>query len=161
MQFEVTNRFTGAVQFVAEIECDENASRSVKLGLAVRWAVKTRANLSGANLSRADLSRADLSYANLSGANLSGAEQGDDRIIDGGLRSDGYRFFLTRTEPGEFRVKAGCRNFTVKEAKAHWDETRPKGEALGDETRLIIKHMLAIAKLREWKPLEAETAEAA
>ena len=146
MQFEVTNRFTGAVQFVAEIECDENASRSVKLGLAVRWAVKTRANLTGANLS---------------GANLSGAEQGDDRIIDGGLRSDGYRFFLTRTEPGEFRVKAGCRNFTVKEAKAHWDETRPKGEALGDETRLIIKHMLAIAKLREWKPLEAETAEAA
>ena len=143
------------------LRCEPGGERANLCGASLYGADLSGANLSGANLSRADLSRADLSYANLSGANLSGAEQGDDRIIDGGLRSDGYRFFLTRTEPGEFRVKAGCRNFTVKEAKAHWDETRPKGEALGDETRLIIKHMLAIAKLREWKPLEAETAEAA
>ena len=141
MQFEVTNRFTGAVQFVAEIECDENASRSVKLGLAVRWAVKTRANLSGAN--------------------LSGARNIAERVIDGGIRSDGYRFLLTRTEPGEFRIKAGCRNLTVPEAETHWDTTRPKGDSLGDETRLIIKHMLAVAKLRKWKPMtEAERTQA-
>ncbi len=73
MKFEVTNRYTGAVQFTAEIECDENASRSIKLGLAVKWALKSRANLSGANLSGADLYGADLSGANLSGANLYGA----------------------------------------------------------------------------------------
>ena len=163
---KILNRWTQEIIFSAEIECAPDSSPSIKIGMAVEVAVKSRANLSGAYLSGADLSGANLSGAylsgaDLSGANLSGAEQGDDRIIDGGLRSDGYRFFLTRTEPGEFRVKAGCRNFTVKEAKAHWDETRPKGEALGDETRLIIKHMLAIAKLREWKPLEAETAEAA
>jgi uncharacterized protein YjbI with pentapeptide repeats len=73
MQFEIKNRFTGDVQFTAEIECDADASYSLKLGLAVRVAVKSRANLSRANLSRADLSGANLSGAYLSGANLSGA----------------------------------------------------------------------------------------
>ena len=170
--FEVKNRWTGNVQFTAEIECDESAAYSIKLGLAVKWAVNARANLAGANLARANLADAYLARANLAGAYLAGANLADayladanqinDRIIDAGIRSDGYRFLLTRTEPGEFRIKAGCRNFTVSEAKAHWDSSRPKGEPLGDETRLIIKHMLAIAKMRGWKPLvEQATAEAA
>jgi hypothetical protein len=88
IKFNVTNRFSGAVQFTAEIDCGDDAAPSIKLGLAVKWAVKSRANLSradlsganlsgadlsGANLSRANLSRADLSGANLSGADLSGA----------------------------------------------------------------------------------------
>src|SRR5258705_374075 len=56
MQFEVKNRFTGKVQFTAEIECDANATAGFKIGLAVRWAY-----LSGADLRRADLSGAVLS----------------------------------------------------------------------------------------------------
>ena len=64
IKFEVTNRWSGTVQFTAEIECDESVSYSIKLGLAVGWAVKTRANLAGANL-------AD---AYLAGANLAGAK---------------------------------------------------------------------------------------
>ena len=73
MKFEIRNRFTGAVQVIAEIECDEDENFSLKMGLAVRWAVKNGANLSGANLSDAYLSDAYLSGANLSGANLSDA----------------------------------------------------------------------------------------
>ena len=73
MKFEVRNRYTGEVQFTAEIGCADGASTSIKLGLAVRWAIKSRANLSGANLYGADLSGADLSGADLSGADLSGA----------------------------------------------------------------------------------------
>ena len=73
MKFNVTNRFTGSIQFTAEIECAEDAATSIKLGLAVKWGLKNRANLSGANLSGANLSGANLSDANLSGANLSGA----------------------------------------------------------------------------------------
>jgi len=73
MRFDILNRFTGAVQFTAEIECPADALPSVKLGLAVKVAIKERANLSGANLSGADLSGADLSRANLSGADLSRA----------------------------------------------------------------------------------------
>jgi Pentapeptide repeats (8 copies) len=79
MKFEVKNRFTGDVQFTAEIECAEDESTSFKLGLAVKWAIKSgvnlsRADLSGVNLSGANLSDAYLSGANLSGVNLSGAD---------------------------------------------------------------------------------------
>ncbi len=73
IKFDVLDRFSGVVQFTAEIDCADDAPNSVKLGLAVKWAVASRAYLSGANLSGADLSGADLSGANLSGANLSGA----------------------------------------------------------------------------------------
>ena len=220
IKFDIHNRFTGAVQFTAEIECEETALRSVKIGLAVRWAIKNEANLReanlrgadlsgadlreadlreanlygadlyGADLSEADLREADLSEANLRGANLRGADLREanlywanlreanlrgadlseanlrganlseanlygadsisDRIIDGGIRSDGYRFLLTRTDPGPWRIKAGCRNFTLDEAREHWTRTRPEGDPLGDETRLIIAHMVAVAKLRKW-----------
>ena len=73
IKFDIMNRFSGDVQFTAEIDCLEDASRSYKIGLAVKRAIKSGANLSGADLSGAHLSRADLSGANLSGANLSGA----------------------------------------------------------------------------------------
>ena len=73
MRFEIKNRWTGAVQFDAEIECGEDASYSVRLGLAVKCAVKARADLSGADLFGADLFGADLTRANLAGANLAGA----------------------------------------------------------------------------------------
>ena len=73
MKYEIRNRFTGAEQFTAEIDCANDASTSLKIGLSVRWAIKSHANLSGADLSGADLSRADLSRANLSGAYLSDA----------------------------------------------------------------------------------------
>ena len=83
MNLDVHNRYTNNVQFTADIDCAENTSDSVKLGLAVLWAVESQANLSdadlsgadlsGAYLSRAYLSRAYLSGADLSGANLSGA----------------------------------------------------------------------------------------
>jgi len=234
MQFEITNRFSGAVQFTAEIECDESASRSVKIGLAVRWAIKSRAylsgadlagaylsgmnlsgadlsgaelsgaylcgaylsganlsraylsdaDLSGADLSGADLSDADLSGVNLSGVNLSGADLSDANLaganlsgadlsgadlsgaylsgtdlagavgfagllIDGGLRSDGYRFLMTRTEPGPWRVKAGCRNLTIEEARYHWAATRA-ATPLGEETLAMIDHMIRLATIREW-----------
>jgi uncharacterized protein YjbI with pentapeptide repeats len=84
----ILNCWSGKVAFSATIECAPDAPPNVKLGLAVRLAVKTGADLSladlskadlsgadlyGADLSGADLSRADLSRANLSGANLSRA----------------------------------------------------------------------------------------
>ena len=70
--FNIMNRFSGELQFAAEIECAEDAPLSLKIGLAVKWAKKSRADLSGA-----DLSGADLSGANLSGANLSRAKNAE------------------------------------------------------------------------------------
>ena len=73
MKYDIFNRFTGKVQFTAEIDATDQTSRSVKVGLSVKWAVKNQADLSVANLYRADLGGADLSGANLSVADLSGA----------------------------------------------------------------------------------------
>ncbi|MBB3411262.1 hypothetical protein FHT87_005215 [Rhizobium sp. BK316] len=70
MQFNVLDRFSGEVKFTAEIDCDENALLSVKLGLAVKWAIKEKADLRSANLSSANLRYADLRYADLRSADL-------------------------------------------------------------------------------------------
>ena len=68
MQFEIRSRWTGNVQFTADIECDEGTPLGIKVGLAVKWAFKSDAVLSGADLSGAVLSDADLSGAVLSDA---------------------------------------------------------------------------------------------
>jgi hypothetical protein len=92
MKFDILNRFTGAVRFTAEISCAEDVQPSVKLGLAVQWAIKrdaylSGANLSGAYLSGAYLSGADLSGADLSGADLSGADLRGANLSDANLRA--------------------------------------------------------------------------
>jgi hypothetical protein len=193
-KYAIKNRWTGTVIFEAEIGAEYSGqSDSVKLGIAVKIAVKARANLAdaylaganlvganlaGANLADAYLAGANLAGANLAGANLAGANLVDanlawarlaranlaganlaganlaGRIIDGGIRADGYRFLLTRTEPGEWRVKAGCRNFTLAEAREHWGASYGRTE-LGAEALAIIDHMVALAELREW-PKEGE-----
>lgn len=143
MKFDILNRFTGKVQFTAEIECADDVLPSVKLGLAIKVAVK-----SGADLSRANLSGADLSGAYLSGANLSGANLGSQWIIQSTTRSDGYAFFLQKlTNDAEPMVKAGCRYFTLAQAKAHWESTR-KGTALFRETEIIVRAMVDLAHAR-------------
>ena len=69
-RYAVLNRVSNKVQFTAHIDCDCKDDKSIKIGLAVRWAIKSGADLSGANLIGADLSGADLSGADLNGANL-------------------------------------------------------------------------------------------
>ena len=74
IKFEIKNRFSGVVQFTAEVDCDENAHTHLKIGLAVKAAIASVADLRGADLSGAALSGADLSWAALSWAALSGAD---------------------------------------------------------------------------------------
>jgi hypothetical protein len=71
--FTIPRRYPWLAEIKVEIECDPTAGQPIKLGLAIRAAVKSGADLSGAYLSGADLSGADLSGAYLSGADLSGA----------------------------------------------------------------------------------------
>jgi len=73
MKFEIRNRWSGNVQFTAEIDCSEDTPLRIKVGLAAKWAFKSGADLSGAVLSGAVLRGADLSGADLRGADLSGA----------------------------------------------------------------------------------------
>jgi hypothetical protein len=217
MKFEIKSRFTGAVQFTADIDCSEGELTSIKIGLAVKWGFKNGADLRGADLRGADLDGAYLRGAHLDGAylggaylrgadlggahldgaylrgahldgaylggaylrgadlggadlrgadldgaylrgahlggaylrgaDLGGADLGNQWIIQGGTRSDGYFFMLTNLAGEGVRVKAGCRNFTIAEAEAHWTRTRG-GTVLGKETFAIINAMGEIATMR-------------
>ena len=77
LKFDVLNRYSGAVQFTAEIDCADDAPSSIKLGLAVRWAIKTGASLDGARLVGASLDGANLVGASLLGASLVGAKNAE------------------------------------------------------------------------------------
>jgi hypothetical protein len=52
-------------------------------------------------------------------------------------RSDGYTFIYVPCADGKHRILAGCRYFTMEEAKTHWIDYRG-GTPLGDETMKIL-----------------------
>src|SRR5712691_11824769 len=85
MKFDILNRFTGKVQFTAEIDCTEDTSREIKVGLAVKWGIKARANLADAYLAGANLADAYLAGAYLAGANLARANLADAYLAGANL----------------------------------------------------------------------------
>ena len=103
--FEIKNRWSGEVQFTAEIDAKfETEGHGVQLGAAIKVALKAgadlagaylagaylaRADLAGANLTGAYLARADLTGANLAGANLAGANLADAYLAGANL-ADAY-----------------------------------------------------------------------
>ena len=90
IKLDIFNTFSGVI-YTAEIECEETDTQSVKLGLAVEWAVKKGAYLEGANLRGANLNGANLNGANLNGANLYGADLEDANLEDADLRGADLR----------------------------------------------------------------------
>ena len=173
-KFDILNRFSGAIQFTAEIDCSDDTPLSTKLWRAVKWGVTNKsdlswanlswANLSWANLSRVDLAGADLSGADLSGADLSGANlsrvdlaganlsganlsRAGLRVIGG--RSDGHQFYLHKMPEGPPMLRAGCRFFTLAAARAHWTARRA-GTLLGDESLALCDHAERMAKIAGW-----------
>ena len=96
------------------------------------------ANLRSANLRCANLRNANLYDADLRSADLRSADLGDQWIIQGPVRSDGYHFMLTRLTGEKVpMVRAGCRWFSLANAKAHWQITRT-GTQLGNESLDIL-----------------------
>ena len=85
MKYAIRNRWSGNVQFEAEIECTPDTSDGIKLGLAVRVAVEVVANLAGANLAGANLTDANLAGANLADANLADANLTDANLAGANL----------------------------------------------------------------------------
>ena len=179
MKFDIKNRWSGETQFTADIDADETTPLSIKLGLSVSWACKNGANLIGANLREADLyranlseanlseanlrganlsgaylsevnlRRADLSEANLTGADLSGADLRGAYLIDAGQDSRGFRFVAHKFN-GEVIITAGCRTFTLKEARAHWKKRHLDNEVLHAECNAKIRLIAAVAKAKGW-----------
>src|SRR3990167_8727254 len=121
MKFIIKNRFSGKAQFTAEIDCAGDASTSIKLGLAIKWAVANRANLSGADLIRADLS----------GANLSGAKDAD------------YAIARTRILPdGDLIVWKKCTDGVIVKLKI--PETAKRSHAFGRKCRAEFADVLEV-----------------
>lgn len=135
LKFDVLNRWSGEVQVRADIDCAADALPSVKLGLAVKWAIKAGA----------DLARADLAGADLAGANL----------IDGGQRSDGYRF-VGSIKDGALMITAGCRYLSIADARQHWKHR--DGTPLGAETTCILDHIEKVAAIRGLMPVTKQEA---
>ena len=73
IKFDVLNRYSGEVQFTAEIDCSEDTERSWKLRLSVLWAIEHKANMRYADMSGANMSGANMRGANMIGADMSGA----------------------------------------------------------------------------------------
>ena len=121
-------------------------------GADLRGADLGGADLGGADLRDADLRGADLRGADLRGANLRDADLGDQWIIQGQTRSDGYAFFLQRlTADTEPMVKAGCRYFTIQQAQAHWESPTYPSPLLAKETHAIVRAMVDTMHLRGLK----------
>lgn len=60
-------------------------------------------------------------------------------------RSDGFRFCYVSCSDGNHRVIAGCRYFTMPEAREHWGTKHPKHE----ETSVILDALEGLSKVRE------------
>lgn len=120
LQFEVRNRFSGEVQFTAAINAKADDAESFKLGLAVKWAIENRANLT---------------YADLTA---------------GGFRSDGHAFFAVKEPDGRIMLRAGCRYFTFDEARSHWGDKDYRDARLGAESLAITDHLERMAKIAGW-----------
>jgi hypothetical protein len=126
--------------------------RGAKLyGATLCNAYLCNANLIGADLRDADLSGTNLCGTDLYGADLYGAKlwradlSGTD-LIDGGQRRDGHRF-VGWIKDGILQIRAGCRDFSIADARAHWIKTRA-GTPLGDETMAILDHIERVARIR-------------
>jgi len=143
MNFEIKNRFTGEVQFIASIQAKKDDAISVKVGLAVRWAIENKADLSGADLSRADLSGADLSRANLSGADLSRANLSRANLSRANLsRADLSWADLSRANLS----RADLSRANLSRADLSWaDLSRANLSRANDERIIIEKTPIQIA----------------
>ena len=108
MKFEIKRRFTGAVKFTTEIEAQEDAPASVKLRLAVLWAIENKVDLSGS-----DLSGSDLSNCNLSGSNLSGSDLRDCDLRDCDLRVLQTDIWTVYVQKDTIRI--GCQYHSISD----------------------------------------------
>jgi hypothetical protein len=66
-------------------------------------------------------------------------------VIHGGKDSRGYHFFGLQ-QRGKYRIFAGCRNFTLEEALAHWG---PGGPGDKPDCLALVEKIIAEIKTRE------------
>jgi hypothetical protein len=177
---EIKHRHTGAILFSADLSAEhDGASASVRLGVAVKLAVKARADLAGADLAgayladadltRADLTRADLTRADLAGAYLARADLAGAYLADADLtradltRADLTGAYLARAKgvidggtPDGWRCVGWVRDGVLRVRVGCHDKTIPEGREYwaGKRNRrevlAALDYIEATARLRGW-----------
>ena len=117
----------------------------------------SEANFSRANCSEANFSRANCSEANFYGANFFGADFygvnffGAEGILHVGP-VDGWDMYAVRWDDGP-RIKAGCRWFTVSEARKWWGKGGAPGNKPEHGPLMLagLEALLALAKDHGWE----------
>ena len=142
-KFKVRNRWSGAVQFTAEIECSPNELPRIKLGLAVRWAYRN-----GADLSDADLSGAVLRDAVLSGKKVARILASVNRVCGG------YTFNLFEMQEGAPLIAAGCRLMTLPDYRAHVAAEYPDSAKARETLRILDYFDVTVAAEVVARPVE-------
>ena len=109
---------------------DANLRDAEPVGANLRGANLGGADMRGANLRGADMRGANLRGADMRGANLRGADMRGAHMVGANLRDAAGCVHLTETDHGyvvfatcrkeQVRIIAGCRDFSVAEARAHW-----------------------------------------
>ena len=118
---------------------DEGGEIADLSGADLSWANLREADLSGANLREANLSWANLREANLREANLREAD------LHGADLSGAKNFYLLPVQDrrghafahaintdGGWRIRAGCRDYSIDEALEHWSEAYEGDREEGD-----------------------------
>ena len=173
MSIEI-RRIDGTVAYESQsaTSLKEAAEEAVRQGVSLARANFFGAHFSGANFSRAnfykaDFCEADFSRANFSRANFSGADfykaefsgadfygasfYGAKGILHVGP-VDGWDMYAVRWDDGP-RIKAGCRWFTVTEARAWWGKGGAPGNMPEHGPLMLagLDALLAMAKAHGWE----------
>ena len=120
---------------------------AVAAGANLRGAYLRGADLRGANLTGADLTGAYLRGANLRGADLTGA---DGALAIGPI--DTWIMYAVRYPDGP-RIKAGCRWFTVAEAREWWGKGGAAQDTVTHGPRMLagVDALVALARAHGWE----------
>ena len=158
MSIEI-KRIDGTVAYESQSATSlrEAVAEAVRQGVSLARADFSLANFSGANFSGASFYGANFSLANFSGANFSGASFyganffGVEGILHVGP-VDGWDMYAVRWDDGP-RIKAGCRWFTVTEAREWWGKGGAPGNKPEHGPLMLagLDALLAMAKAHGWE----------
>lgn len=159
-------------------EADIDVSKLCLEDVNLSGANLSHANLQGASLIRVNFNQADLRYANLNGANLydssfdqarmTGADVTDCNLDDTTLGAadakymygiimlaelnDYFVWAYPRGQEKLLRIRAGCRDFTLAEARDHWsrDDAGTLPASGREEIFAALPLIEAMARNRGW-----------
>ena len=165
--YEATNAATMRDAVTAAVAAGADLARADPRGADLSGAYLSGADFTGADLRGADLRGADLRGADLTGADLSGAYLSGADLRGADLRGadltradgvlaigpiDTWIMYAVRFPDGP-RIKAGCRWFTVAEAREWWAQGGEEKDTVSHGPRMLagVDALTALARAHGWE----------